>query len=87
MAFKFYTSVAKESKIKVRKFWRLIPTFVEVTGEKGKTSRETSGIWLKLGILKKFAILARKNLCWGLFLKNCRPATLLKRDSNTNVFL
>ena len=31
---KFYTSVAKRSKLKVRKFWELIPTFVEVTGEK-----------------------------------------------------
>ena len=31
---KFYTSVAKGLKLKVRKFWGLIPTFIEVTGEK-----------------------------------------------------
>ena len=31
---KFYTSLSKELKLKVRKFWELIPTFVEVTGEK-----------------------------------------------------
>ena len=31
---KFYTSVAKELKLKVRKFWGLIPTFVEITGGK-----------------------------------------------------
>ena len=31
---KFYTSVAKRLKLKVRKFWGLISTFVEVTGEK-----------------------------------------------------
>ena len=31
---KFYTSVAKGLKLKVRKFWELIPTFVEVAGEK-----------------------------------------------------
>ena len=31
---KFYTSVAKRLKLKVRKFLGLIPTFVEVTGEK-----------------------------------------------------
>ena len=31
---KFYTSVKKGLKLKVRKFWRLIPTFVEGTGEK-----------------------------------------------------
>ena len=31
---KFYTSVAIGLKLKVRKFWELIPTFVEVTGKK-----------------------------------------------------
>ena len=31
---KFYTSVGKELKLNVRKFWRPIPTFVEVTGVK-----------------------------------------------------
>ena len=31
---KFYTSVGKKLKLKVRTFWGLIPTFVEVTGEK-----------------------------------------------------
>ena len=31
---KFYNSVAKGLKLKGRKVWRLIPTFVEVTGEK-----------------------------------------------------
>ena len=30
MALKFHTSVAKGLKLKVRKFWRLIPTVVEV---------------------------------------------------------
>ena len=34
MALKFYTSVTKGFKLKVRKFYRLIPTFKEVTGEK-----------------------------------------------------
>ena len=31
---KFYTSLSKGLKLKVRKFWGLTPTFVEVTGEK-----------------------------------------------------
>ena len=31
---KFYTNVANGLKLKVRKFRGLIPTFVEVTGEK-----------------------------------------------------
>ena len=34
MALKFYTSVEKRLKLKVRKCWGLSPTFVEVTGEK-----------------------------------------------------
>ena len=34
MALKFYTSVARGLELKVRKLWGLIPTFVEVTGEK-----------------------------------------------------
>ena len=32
--WKFYTSVTKGSKLKFRKFWGLVPTFAEVTGEK-----------------------------------------------------
>ena len=31
---KFYTSLSKRLKLKVRKFWGLIPMFVEGTGEK-----------------------------------------------------
>ena len=34
LKLKFYISVAKGLKLKVRKFWWLIPTFVEITGEK-----------------------------------------------------
>ena len=34
MTLRFYTSVVKELKVKVRKFLGLIPTFLEVTGEK-----------------------------------------------------
>ena len=34
MTLKFDTSVAKRLKLKVRKFWGLNPTFVEVSGEK-----------------------------------------------------
>ena len=31
---KIYTNVPKGLKLKFKKFWELIPTFVEVTGEK-----------------------------------------------------
>ena len=34
MAWKFYTSVEKRLKLKVKKFWGLIPMFAEVIGEK-----------------------------------------------------
>ena len=34
MDLKTYISVADRLKIKVRKFWEIIPIFVEVTGEK-----------------------------------------------------
>ena len=34
MTLKFYINVAQGLKVKVRKFWGLIPTFVEVTGKK-----------------------------------------------------
>ena len=34
MALRFHNSVAKALKLKVRKFWGLILTFVEVTGKK-----------------------------------------------------
>ena len=33
-SLKFYTSATKGLKLKVRKFWGLLPTFVEITGEK-----------------------------------------------------
>ena len=33
VALKFYTSVTKRLKLKVRKFWGLVPTFIEATGK------------------------------------------------------
>ena len=34
MVLKFYTALGKGLKLKVRKFWELIRTFVELAGEK-----------------------------------------------------
>ena len=34
MSLKFYISVARRLKLKFKKFWGLVPTFLEVTGEK-----------------------------------------------------
>ena len=41
---KFWTSVAKGLKLKVRKFWGPNPTFAEVTGE--KLEPKTFWIWV-----------------------------------------
>ena len=47
---KFYTSVAKRLKLKVRKFWWIIPTFVEITGEKlvGELFAPPPPFWIEL---------------------------------------
>ena len=56
----FYNSVAKGLKLKVRKFWVLIPTSVEITGEKlvGRPFclPPLSWIWLKM-LLQKHVLL------------------------------
>ena len=47
-------------------------------------------VFFKKDVLKNFANLTEKHLCWSLFLIKMEawgPATLLKRDSNTDVFL
>ena len=43
MALKFYKSVATGLKLKVRKFWALIPKFVEVIGENGEVGVGAGG--------------------------------------------
>ena len=56
------------------------------------TSERTEAVvckmFFKIDVPKNFANFTRKLLCWSLFLikLQARPATLLKRDSNT-VFL
>ena len=55
-----------------------------------KFRRICSQMSFKLDVFKNFAILTGKNLCWNLFLIKllaCKPANLLKRNSNTSVFL
>ena len=55
MTLKFYTGVAKGSRLKFRKFWELIPTFIEVTG--GKLEGVGGGGFLPL-------TLNRVNICY-----------------------
>ena len=68
MALKFYTSVEKGLKLKVKKFWWLIPTFLEVTGEKlvecgGEGGWQGGGVF----ITASGNILASGNLCFRVF--------------------
>ena len=42
---KVYTNVVKGLKLKVRKFWELILTFVEVTGKKTSTGGGWGWVW------------------------------------------
>ena len=54
--------------------------------KKSKSSR--SQMFFEISSIKNFAIFTGKHLCWGLGLIKlhaCRPATFLKRDSNTGV--
>ena len=54
----------------------------------GRSSQERCSV--KKGVLKNFANFTGKHLCWSLFLikfQAFNPGTLLKRDSNTGVFL
>ena len=47
-------------------------------------------MFFKIGVLKNFAMFTGNHLCWNFFLiklQPWRPATLLKRDSNTGAFL
>ena len=53
MALKFYTSVAKRLKLKVRKFLGLILTFVEVTGRKPEGGRGKGSFLPILNRVKK----------------------------------
>ena len=49
-----------------------------------------SQIFVKINVLKIFAIFTRKHLCRSVFLRRLqvlKPANLLKRDSNTGIFL
>ena len=45
---------------------------------------------MKKTVLKNFAVVTRKHFSWSLFLMKLQafsPATLLKKESNTSIFL
>ena len=55
-----------------------------------KRQKQPLKLLCKKGVFRNFASFTVKQLCWSLFLielQTFRPAALLKRDYNTNVFL
>ena len=61
-----------------------------LTVKKRNGRSSCSLIFIKISVLKNFAIFTRKQLCWSLFLRKwqvLKHASLLKGDSNTGVFL
>ena len=61
-----------------------------LTVRSGNCTSSCSQIFIKISVLKNFAIFTVKHLCWSLFLTKLQvlnPAILLKGDSNTGVFL
>ena len=58
--------------------------FVDILRDKYSDRSSRSQLFFKIGFLKNFAVLQEKT-CTGV--KAWNPATLLKGDSNTGVFL
>ena len=76
MALKFYTSMAKGLQVKVRKFWGLIPTFVEVTEEK-----LVGGAFCLFPILNRVKVSVLKN--WHYFLKLILKSVLARYSNHS----
>ena len=75
----------------ITQFWlRQINTTL-FSSEKMTVCRSSrSQMFFKIGVLKNFALFTGKHLCWSLSLTKMmerRAATLLKRGSNTGVFV
>ena len=67
-----------------------IPLPNEPQRSPGFVQKQPTEVFCKKRFSKKFANFTGKHLCWSLFLIKFhvfRPTTLLKRDSNTGVFL
>ena len=65
-------------------------TFLQLNDVYCWQSHRFMKLFCKKGVLGKFASFTGKHLCWSLFfieLQTFSPATILKRDSNTDLFL
>ena len=64
IALKFYTRVAKGLKLKVKKFWELIPTFAEVTREKPIAGAGGGGAGDGGGLILMYQLFVDKQICF-----------------------
>ena len=62
---------------------------ISILSNKGFLRRSHSQMFFKIGVPKNFANFTGKHQCWSLFYEvaGLRFVTLLKRASNTGVFL
>ena len=70
--------------------WKLWPKIIHYRSYKNFDGSSRQEVFCKKGILRNFAKFPGKHLCQSLFFNKVaglRPATLLKRDSGTGVFL
>ena len=85
MASNFDTSVAKKLKLKVKKFWGLIPTFAEVTWEKLVGGLFGLPSWIVLNLGRNLKQYLRRNLSFSNA-TGWMFTTLNKMSLFTNVF-
>ena len=90
----YHVSVSHNGKIRGDlKFDKKLKAIAARKIWKNKTlelSESHSQMFFVIGVLKNFANFTGEHLCWSLFfikLQAWTPAALLKRDSNTGVFL
>ena len=72
-SLKFYTTVAKGLKLKVRKFWGLIATFVEVTGKKLAERPFCPSSWIEL---IRISIIIPKHFLYLVYVRPCLDVDL-----------
>ena len=79
---KFYTSLAKGLKVKVRKFLGLIPTFVEVTGKKlvGVNNIECFKTMHSLDFIKNISCLGAEK--WNAFRRPSNKESIVSSQGN-----
>ena len=77
------TRILKEYVVQNPDCFRLIVSKQHDLSDRSSRSQ----MFFKTGGLKNFTIFTRKHQCWSLFFINFPQSSLLKRDSNTGIFL